>query len=338
MKIFFVGNYRLDNGPANVNKNIEKYLPKGSLIIKSNNFIMKILEIIWKVFISDVVIISGLSPSNNIAMNIGNILRKKTIYIMHGSIKYENDINQVENSSEENIESNILKKASLILCVSEMFMDITKKMYPEYRAKINYLNNGIDWKLTSKISENELVLKEDNIITVIGGGRIQKNNLAVCKAISELNEKYDKNYILYVIGEDGEQTEEIKKFEFVKYLGKIKHEEVINYLKKSRIYIQNSTFEPFGLAPIEALICGCDLLISKNVGVQGILSTNDDDIIQNEYDKNEIKRKIVGLEERGNNKKLLENIKKNETSCRKKAEELVDICEQVLKGKYYGEI
>ena len=49
---------------------------------------------------------------------------------------------------------------------------------------------------------------------------------------------------------------------------------------KSYPCIQNSSFETFGLAPIEALIAGCNLLISNEIGAKGVLTTTEDkDII-----------------------------------------------------------
>ena len=52
----------------------------------------------------------------------------------------------------------------------------------------------------------------------------------------------------------------------LKVFSYLEHDEVLEMMNKADIYIQNSFFETFGLAVIEAIVQGCDLLISRGVG------------------------------------------------------------------------
>ena len=64
-------------------------------------------------------------------------------------------------------------------------------------------------------------------------------------------------------------------------------------MSESNLYIQNSYFETFCLACVEAIQCGCNLLISRNIGALSVLKNVDDDhIIFNSNDIEEIKNKI----------------------------------------------
>lgn len=87
MRVLFVGDYKLNTGPSNVNKDLLWHMPKTTLRIKNKFIVSKLFEIIYKVFISDVVIISGITYSGYIALVLASFFNKKTIYLMHGSVK-----------------------------------------------------------------------------------------------------------------------------------------------------------------------------------------------------------------------------------------------------------
>ncbi|MGQ7390445.1 glycosyltransferase [Streptococcus suis] len=138
--------------------------------------------------------------------------------------------------------------------------------------------------------------KKANQIVSIGGGIPQKNNLLICRAINKLNEENKMNLKYIVIGLTGRDKDEICSYDFVTYYEKLSHEEVIEILAGSQMYIQNSVFETFGLAIIEALLSDCILLISNNIGAISVLKTIENrDLIFNINDVDEISSKIKYL-------------------------------------------
>ena len=67
-------------------------------------------------------------------------------------------------------------------------------------------------------------------------------------------------------------------------------------MKRTNIYIQNSIFETFGLAILEAAYCGCKLLVSNCAGALDCIDNMEDyNIIFDNNDVKEIKKKILIL-------------------------------------------
>ena len=48
-----------------------------------------------------------------------------------------------------------------------------------------------------------------------------------------------------------------KFYSNVTFAGKLDEEELLALFRKSSIYVATSIYEPFGLAPLEAALCGC---------------------------------------------------------------------------------
>lgn len=118
----------------------------------------------------------------------------------------------------------------------------------------------------------------------------------------------------------------ILSFPFVKYFSKVPHSEMPLYYQRAKLFVQNSSFETFGLAPIEALVNGCDLLLSKETGAKSIIPTlESNDIIYDNQDVNEIASKIKRLLIDTNNQRLVNGIDKEETSVKFAANRMMEI-------------
>lgn len=284
-KTYFVGDMLNNTGPAIVNKNYYPYLKDKMYFCFTNNKILRTIHfMIYIIFVKNV-IISGYSKLNIVLLKIAKKLNKKTLYLMHGFVKEEVKYKNIDNK-EERIKSEyeLLKNVGTIICVSEKFSKYLKNEYAEFNNKIIYINNGID----IKINKSRIKHEKFTIISV-GGGMKQKNNLKICEIIDKA--KLDVKFI--VIGKLLENGENIKNYSFVEYYENLSHDEVLNKMCESDLYIQNSYFETFGLAIMEALECGCDLLISKNIGALSILKNIDkNNIISDNNDDKELLTKI----------------------------------------------
>lgn len=326
MRIFFVGDYKANTGPSNVNKNLLKYLPDNIYSTNSSFFLTRCLELIIKSILSKVIVISGFSLINLLCICTAKLLGKKIIYISHGCISYENKINELNKVGIEKVEEIYFNASNCILCVSENFMYWFNEHYPKYKEKTSFLNNGIEWDLLDKTNNTPFVEREPNTIVTMGGGRPQKNNLLLCEAIEILNKRSKNSYKLIVLGRDYRDTEKIKSYDFVDYVGQVDNEDAYKYLQKSYLFIQNSLFEPFGLAPIEAILNGCNVLLSKNVGAIGIIkSISKSDIINNCMDPIEIANRIEFIKQNPNNERLLAGFDRDKTSYKTRANELYEL-------------
>lgn len=331
-KIFFAGNLFGDGGPMVVNRNLVKPLKKDISFVTCKNPYFRILETIYKILSASIVIFSGVTRYDQIAIPICKLFKKKIIYIMHGCLKIENPLNGNYMNKRGIInEQSLMKNADLILCVSTTFRNFIFKYYPQYSNKIDVLTNGIDWEALqiTDISNNK---KDPNKIILMGGGRRTKRNLIICKAIQDINEHYGTHYHVAVYGSFSvnDDSKEISQIPCVTYHECIPRTQILKELQQSQLYIQNSDFEPFSLGVIEALCCGCDILISQYVGAKDIITNlSDDDIIFDTTNIDHIKRRILQVMKKSNNNTLLNSIDKQKTSIENRANQLINFANQL---------
>lgn len=284
-KTYFIGDIISTTGPAIVNKSYYTHLKNEMVFCPTNNKTLRTIHYLIHILSVNAIIVSGYSKLNVLLLKIASKLNKKTFYLMHGFINEEMKYTNNENKEEKiQKEYELLSTVDKIICVSEKFAHYLEKVYLEFKDKITYLNNGIDINTNkSKVTNNQFT-----IITV-GGGRKQKNNLKICEAIK----KAKLNVKLIVIGGIFEEGKKIQEYSFVEYYESLSHDEVLNKMCEANLYIQNSYFETFGLAVAEALECGCNILISENMGILSILeNVRDKDMINNVEDIEEIINKI----------------------------------------------
>jgi glycosyltransferase involved in cell wall biosynthesis len=331
-KLFLIGDFQSDNGPGTANKQILRSLSKGHIIrySKAQSRPGRIIESFEKIIVSDAVVICSKSQINYFVINVAKHFKKKIFYVMHGCSSYEAKLNNPNISEQEvqalrDYEYFIVANADKTICVSEFFMDFMKHRIPEYKVKFDYIYNCIDIKNISQFTPPTSTLERNNQIVSIGGGMKHKNILSIVKAAQQLQPKLP----VFVIGVDGPDSSDIKRQENTEWEGLLSHSDVLHLLSESKIYVQNSTFETFGLAAIEALYCGCDLLISDQMGCKDLFSTlTNNDVINDVHDQEEIRQKLDYLEKHSNNKRLREGFRKELVSHQWQLEKFNHIFEE----------
>nr|WP_231925658.1 glycosyltransferase [Exiguobacterium sp. U13-1] len=139
-----------------------------------------------------------------------------------------------------------------------------------------------------------------------------------------------KKIKLIVLGSFGSDLDKISDYYFVECPGQVSHEEAYRYLKSADLFVQNSILESFNLATVEALISGCSILISKNVGAISILKgIQNQDIIFDNDDLEELTEKIKINLISSNNERILNSIDRNSTSYKFASTRLIKIIEEV---------
>lgn len=333
MKLFLAGDDWSGTGPANVTKSLLQALPKETLYLKKRNKAARAVEILVNTLKADVVLYSGFSVQNLLGFRLSKLLKKTSFYLIHGSVDFEGKINDDWNSVMAGQEFQMLQMADYILAVSEQFAQWLTIQYPQFAGKIYFVTNGIDWSLLPKSDKN--IKKDDHCILTIGGGMPRKNIVSVCKAIELIYEEQpDCSLRLIVLGADGKDTEAIKKYPFVEYRGVLSYDNTLNLMRSSTLYIQNSLFETFGLAPIEALLCGCNLLLSKCVGAISVIENiHSGDIINEPNDYEELKEKIKAVLVDKNCKRLLSSINREKTSVEYRVWELLQLIQKLEEAR-----
>lgn len=290
-RIYYSGDFVSNNGPAIVNKMYKRYIRNDAYTPNSNGKVYRILHFAIKILLSKYVIVSGISKLHLYILGISKLMGKDVSYLMHGYAKIESDINDVNNTqSKIKIERAILAHVDRIICVSEKFSQYMKSEMPELSKKITYVNNGVD-ALAVRPSEKR---KDDYHYTImtVGGGIPIKNTLQICQAIESLK---DYSVKLIVVGPKDKYGDDIAKYPFVTYYESLPHDEVLAMMSSADLYIQNSTFETFGLAVCEAITRGCNLLVSRHVGATDVIEGLDEriNIISDTSDIGDIARKII---------------------------------------------
>lgn len=118
--------------------------------------------------------------------------------------------------------------------------------------------------------------KKDKIINITYAGKIcgSKGVKSLLNSLNYLN--YNKEDLVINIagsGSDKEETNEIielskKSIYEVKFKGRLEHEELAELFNKSHIFILPSFYEGLPIVVLEALSCGCKVIVSKINGLE----------------------------------------------------------------------
>ncbi len=321
MRIFLAGDHYSGTGPSNVTKYYIENLPKGTLFQKRRSKLMRVPEIILNTFKADVVVYSGYSKQNLLGLRVAKLLKKPTAYIMHGCVEYENSINLEPDEEMNSVERKTLEMSDLVIAVSRRFCNWLKNYYPMYSDKFDYVPNGIDTDLIHRAKERHDTNR--HMLFSIGGGMPRKKIKYICKAVEILRKTYDPMLFLTVTGACGADSKEIDSYDFVDNRGLVSFDNCIGLFKEAALFIQNSSFETFGLAPVEALLCGCPVLCSTHVGALDLINgLRDEDVIERYDDPKEIARKIVYNLEHSNVDRLTAGLERESDSWKERSRAL----------------
>jgi len=334
MKIFLVGDYRTGTGPANVTLsylNQMKQALKGLTWQKASGKAARAVELVFKTMFSQVILMSGYSRQNLLAIKLAKLFHKKTAYLMHGCVEHENAINGVPDEEMNRVERATMAGTDQVIAVSETFSVWLALHYPEYADKICAVPNGLSPEDVVRSEPTEVV---PHRIMSIGGGMPRKMIKFVCRAV-EIMRRQDEfcDAELIVIGAEGNDSDEINAYPFVKNLGLVPFSKTEELLRSSAVFVQNSCFETFGLAPMEALVNGASVLLSSHIGALEIFNeVSDEDIIKDYSDPDEIARKIMNLCRVGNAERLLNAVDMESVSWEKRTTQLLKVLQQLTEA------
>lgn len=325
MKVFVVGDYRTGTGPANVTKEYLLRFPDNTKRLIFSSKLLRAFEIILKMPLCDIVLISGYSKQNLLALKWAKKLGKPGAYLMHGCVEHENAINERIDPEMNRVERQTMELSTAIFAVSTQFAGWLKTYYPEYSDKIDTAVNGVETKLLENMDIfNTVGHRDGNMIFTIGGGMPRKKIKHICAAVSLLNDKAgEARYKLVVVGDKGADDDVINSYPFVENRGLVDGAIIKGLYREAALFVQNSCFETFGLAPMEALMNGCSVLMSKEIGALELFGNIEDcDIIRNFYDEAEIAAKIDALLHNGNASRLIRAFDKESASWEERTSQL----------------
>lgn len=330
-RILLFGDCVSNNGPANVNRSLVNAQGGRLDFINGNRGVLVYLQMLRKLLWNNVIVFSGMSTKYSYLIRVLKRIGKKTVYYMHGSVKYENQINGLNTDSTIiEAEQQILDNVDMIICVSETFRNWVDEYYPGLCHKLKYINSGVNAGIQAVVEKQKSKSGSIKNIVLTGSDRRQKCNLEVCEAVSKLIRIRGYKIAVHVYGRDYGEANKFLKYDFVQFHGKVDREQFYYALSRADLFVMNSAFEPFGLSLIEALVCGCSLLISSNVGAKSLLSFAEGDIVQNPYDIDEIARKLTGLLETPNYDRLIRSFDVQKNSWEHVVEQMCSLCNSIL--------
>ena len=155
----------------------------------------------------------------------------------------------------------VLKNASMLLPNSE---NEYKRLLHSYRIEKKYsvIPNGADSELFN-YSNDEIRIKDKAMVLCVARIELIKNQMNLIRALN------DTEFELYLIGNPAPNHvayyNECKKISRpnIHFINAIPQEELVQYYKKARVHILPSWFETTGLSSLEALFCGCNIVVTK---------------------------------------------------------------------------
>lgn len=322
MKILFWGGTKSNVGPDNINKGIVSNLTDRFYYVTTPGKYRELLDAMWKLLRSDVVVVSGVSRKGSILVAAAKLLGKRSVYLMHGCAEAEYRINGIQ-PNEKGLaqEACLMKYADLLLPVSKRYMQWVREQYPQYAHKTDYIYNGVDKELFAHIPA---VPKRPGSVAVSGGMTPLKNNAVVVKAVELLKGKA----ALKIFG--GARRQLPEEYHYSQRMGKVSNEQFLLHLSQTSLFVLNSLQESFSIATMEALACGCSVLVSQVAGVTDLLALEETDIIHNPMDVEEIRSKIDYLLDHPNYERLRSQFDPEQWSFEKMVENLEKKCEALI--------
>lgn len=295
MTILFFGRTQGNSGPDNVNRAYDTHLSSRFLRAEPGGGIPGLLRDLGKLLRCRVLVVSGLSRKGCILMGAAKLLGRKTLYMMHGCAKFEREVNHLRSERPLRQERFLMGHCDRILAVSRRYREWLAERYPQHAEKLDFLNPGIP-ELPPRDPEGKRI---PGSILAAGADREIKNNLPLARAVEELG----GGFHLEVCGA-GYHGNPFANFQYSRYLGLLSQEDYWAKLRQTELFVVNSTVESFGLSALEALSCGCSLLVSENAGVCDLLELQEKDIIYDPLDTEELKNKIRWLQAHPNHARL----------------------------------
>ena len=149
-------------------------------------------------------------------------------------------------------------------------------------------------------SRSELGLRPNELVVLFAARMIEKKRPAlVVRAFAELKRANAK---LIMLG-DGPLLQAVKELSVslgttdqIEFKGFIPHADVIRWMSVADVFVQPSR-ETWGVAPIEALACGCAVVLSKEVGCAEDISAGSEKVkVLSELSPSQLANVVLELE------------------------------------------
>jgi glycosyltransferase involved in cell wall biosynthesis len=230
------------------------------------------------------------------------LFHSKFLYTANGIVALERTMGYSHWWIYEPVEKKLINKVDCVITVSA-FLKERMKENSLIAKQVKVVPNAVDvdlFKPATDKSAKRKFLKQLNLndkvqlIFTAGGTQEVKGLPFMLEALGYLN---NPDVMFLVCGPKGNKHSYITDNPFteseqIRYIGMLSPECVIRAYQSADIYIHTSKYDTFGLAPLEAMACGCPVIVSDRVGMSDLLENGIDGFVVRYGDSEDLRGKL----------------------------------------------
>jgi glycosyltransferase involved in cell wall biosynthesis len=161
-----------------------------------------------------------------------------------------------------------IKKSDFIITISKYVERETLEILKIKDPKVVTIYPGYNEIFNTVENEKRKIKPIENYILFVGSIEPRKNLVNLLKAYLLLPEYLRKEFKLLLVGFKGWENKEIAELlnklkKSANYLGYVNNEELAGLYRGATCFVYPSFYEGFGLPPLEAMACGCPVVVSN---------------------------------------------------------------------------
>jgi glycosyltransferase involved in cell wall biosynthesis len=243
------------------------------------------------------------------------------------------------NTQVYDIEKDAMARADSIIAVSNFTKEKIVEHYGIPPEKVTVVHNGIDkseYKILPPQLETIKQEGEQKIVLFVGRITIQKGPEYFVRAAKKVLEYYPNT--LFVIAGSGDMQQQMMNEaaylglgDKMMFTGFLRGDDLNALYQAADLYVLPSVSEPFGITPLESIVNGTPVIVSKQSGVSEVLTHA---LKVDFWDTDEMANKILGVLQNNSlkstlTKELQKEIKKLSWSI--SAKKIIDVYKKFFK-------